>query len=147
MKEKATKGMMGIYELRNTATNDRYIGSSTSLHHRFRQLLASLALGRHSNRKLQESWNINGPTAFIFNILEISNDYHELSRRELHWLHLHHADEIDGRTEAELNFSPAPGTYISLNREVKDALRDLGIGNLRDTVRILIESHLEHSKL
>lgn len=64
---------IGIYQIRNTITNDIYVGSSASaigLYRRRREHFKSLRLKRHGNRFLQSAWNKYGAENFVFEIIE-----------------------------------------------------------------------------
>lgn len=60
----------GVYEIRNTTNNKRYIGSSKDLAERFRRHKRDLRRGKHHSRYLQRAWNKYGEEAFVFNLLE-----------------------------------------------------------------------------
>lgn len=60
--------MTGIYQIRNTETNKRYIGQSADLSHRKSCHLYDLKNNRHKNGDLQRDYNEN-PSAFVFEIL------------------------------------------------------------------------------
>ncbi|MFH0770521.1 MAG: GIY-YIG nuclease family protein [Candidatus Peregrinibacteria bacterium] len=80
--EKPTSGLMGIYQIRNGKTDERYIGSSLSIHNRLKKHMLDLIKGVHINRSLQESWNKDGVESFLFSILELVGNREELGKRE-----------------------------------------------------------------
>lgn len=65
MKEKS-----GIYVIRQIATRNAYIGSSSKLSTRFGQHKSLLRAGKHHSPYLQNAWNKYGEGAFVFEILE-----------------------------------------------------------------------------
>lgn len=60
--------MIGIYQIRNTETDKRYIGQSEDLSHRKSCHFYDLKNNRHKNPNLQHDYNEN-PDAFVFEIL------------------------------------------------------------------------------
>ena len=61
---------MGVYCVRNLLTGDALIGRSTDLPSILNRERASLRLGGHPNRRLQQDWNALGPDAFAFEVLD-----------------------------------------------------------------------------
>jgi group I intron endonuclease len=61
--------MIGIYELRNTRTGQRYIGSSIRLKRRLRDHKYDLRKNQHKNKHLQSAWNKYGEDTFDFRIV------------------------------------------------------------------------------
>lgn len=59
----------GIYEIRNTINNDRYIGSSVNMEKRMNEHRRTLNKNIHYNRFLQRAWNKYGEDNFEFNLL------------------------------------------------------------------------------
>jgi hypothetical protein len=62
----------GIFHVKNLASGDILLGSSTNLHgplgkHRF-----LLTIGKHDNQALQRDWNRLGADNFAFEILEVA---------------------------------------------------------------------------
>lgn len=61
----------GVYQILNTVSGKRYIGSAAvSFRKRWTDHLSSLRLDRKKNPYLQNAWNKHGEKAFIFEILE-----------------------------------------------------------------------------
>jgi group I intron endonuclease len=56
----------GIYEILNTVTDKRYVGSAQNFIKRWREHLKGLKAGRHHSRHLQSSWDKHGAEAFVF---------------------------------------------------------------------------------
>lgn len=59
----------GVYEIVNTVNGKRYIGSSVEIYRRFRYHKNLLRNGLHTNIHLQRAWNLDGESAFAFNLL------------------------------------------------------------------------------
>lgn len=84
---------MGIYEIKNTKTNKRYVGSSSQLNKRKIRHFSSLRNNRHENRYIQEDWNIYGEKHFVFNVLESVDDSKDLLIREGYWMNKLKSDD------------------------------------------------------
>lgn len=56
----------GVYEIFNTATGKRYIGSASKLDARFKRHRSELRRGTHHSPKLQRAWDKYGEGAFKF---------------------------------------------------------------------------------
>lgn len=56
----------GIYEIVNTSTNQRYIGSAADFGQRWRSHRRLLRRGQHHSPRLQNAWNKYGENAFEF---------------------------------------------------------------------------------
>jgi hypothetical protein len=67
---KESRRPMGVYCVRNLHTGDALIGRSTDLPSILNRERASLRLGGHPNRRLQQDWNVLGPDAFAFEVLD-----------------------------------------------------------------------------
>ncbi len=86
---KQTKQPMGVYRIRNSKTDQVYVGSSTNLPARFNRHKAELKFGSHRNRELQDIWNSFGESAFEFEILDVldhEGNSQETLDEELHIL-------------------------------------------------------------
>jgi len=59
----------GVYEIRNTVNNHRYIGSSVNIPDRFRLHKRNLNNQTHDNPHLQSAWNKYGGEVFAFRAL------------------------------------------------------------------------------
>ncbi len=62
---------IGIYEILNIDTGIRYIGSSFDIEDRIKGHFKKLNRNNHSNKHLQNSYNIHGKNKFAVTILEI----------------------------------------------------------------------------
>ena len=59
----------GIYEIRNTINNKRYIGSSVDINTRWKKHQNELKKGIHGNSYLQNAWDKYGQDAFLFEVI------------------------------------------------------------------------------
>jgi group I intron endonuclease len=59
-----SKPISGVYEILNTETGDRYIGSAVNIASRLRTHIACLRAGKHHSPILQRSWAKRGEAAF-----------------------------------------------------------------------------------
>lgn len=56
----------GIYEILNTVTDKRYVGSAQNFLKRWRIHIRLLKRGEHHSKHLQSAWNKHGPEVFVF---------------------------------------------------------------------------------
>lgn len=75
----------GIYEIVNTTTGSRYVGSAVNLTCRWRQHRCELGKGRH-NPHMQRAWAKYGEAAFVFQVIEFVPDKALLLEREQHYI-------------------------------------------------------------
>ena len=61
----------GIYEIRNTTNDKRYVGSAVNFAARWTKHLSQLRRGVHHSRRLQNAWNLHGEPAFEFRRLVV----------------------------------------------------------------------------
>lgn len=65
----------GVYRILNRSTGDCYIGSSKQIEFRWEQHCSLLRRGKHTNERLQRSWDKYGSAAFVFEVvLEVGLD-------------------------------------------------------------------------
>lgn len=62
----------GVYEIVNTETGMKYIGSSVNLRSRRSRHMSSLRNGNHYNDYLQNSYSAHGEGKFQFNVIEVA---------------------------------------------------------------------------
>ena len=74
----------GIYFIRNTNTQKVYVGSSNDIEKRWSVHKYFLRKGEHHSSKLQASWNKHGEDAFVFEIIEVTEES-ALFVREQHY--------------------------------------------------------------
>ena len=81
------KKISGIYRIRNTITDEIYVGSSIHIYSRFKGHRASLRAGRHHSSRLQNSWNKYGSETFVYEIVEVlTGDYDALRAKEQEYI-------------------------------------------------------------
>ncbi len=122
--------MYGIYWIKNTITNQVYIGQSTNLKKREKSHFNALKGGYHENSKLQRSYDKYGEENFSFNILE-SADYIDpdtLSQMEIKYI-----AKFKAYSDKGFNLTPG-GTNppkVVFTTEMREAIskRVSGIGN------------------
>lgn len=64
-----TRRRSGVYEILNTVTGKRYVGSAVDIRHRWGTHRSWLRTGRHVARHLLAAWNKYGSAAFAFRVL------------------------------------------------------------------------------
>jgi len=73
----------GIYAIRHIESEKVYVGSASNISKRWHRHRKDLRLGRHPNKHLQAAWTMYGEDAFVFEVLELTND---LDIREQFWM-------------------------------------------------------------
>jgi len=81
-----------IYQIKNTITNDIYIGSALSFKKRKYYHIYDLTNKIHHSPILQNSWNKYGSDVFLFSVIEDVEDNSKLLSREQFWI-----DELNPR--------------------------------------------------
>lgn len=82
-----TEIIQGIYEILNTKTSKRYIGSTNNIYRRWCEHKRELNNNKHHSIKLQRSWNkTKDKEIFKFNIIEIVNNDKILHIREQYYI-------------------------------------------------------------
>lgn len=77
--------LQGIYQIRNTITNEIYIGSAaSSFTKRWSRHRKDLKLNQHGNPKLQNSYNKYGVDAFEYTILEVCSKEDCIIKEQYH---------------------------------------------------------------
>lgn len=76
----------GVYQIRNTKTQKRYIGSGVSIRDRWAKHQRTLRAGTHHNVALQNAWNKYGADVFLFELLEEVTVLEQLVVREQAYL-------------------------------------------------------------
>lgn len=61
----------GVFQIKNTANGNVYLGSSLNLEGPLNKHRFMLIMGSHINARLQHDWNTFGPDKFVFEILEV----------------------------------------------------------------------------
>ncbi len=78
-------GVSGVYAIRNTASRQVYVGSSSNIGKRLRSHRAQLNRGVHRNRALQADWQ-HGAANFVVEVLETGIAPADLLIREAQWI-------------------------------------------------------------
>lgn len=88
-------GLSGIYQIRNTKNDKKYIGSAKDLYTRKYVHFSLLNAGKHHSRHFQNAYNKESDkSVFVFEVIEIVNEPELLIDRELYYLNtLGKADE------------------------------------------------------
>jgi len=98
----------GIYEIRNSKSVNRYVGSSVDLRRREWDHFDSLRKGQHRNAHLQNAFNKYGENAFSFHII-LECFPEELLRQE--------QEQIDSYDFRDLyNIQPTAGSPLGMTR-------------------------------
>lgn len=105
------KKVSGVYEIKNTLTNHRYIGSSVNIYSRWKLHLYQLEKNKHHSIYLQRVWNKYGKNHFEFNILETC----ESIRDTLVFLEQKYIDDL----KPEYNTSITAGSPLGCKRSKK----------------------------
>lgn len=81
------RGKAGVYRILCSINNKMYIGSSKDVGGRFNNHKRAFILGKNSPH-LQHAWNLHGPVAFKFEIVEFvdSKDLKIIRTREQYWI-------------------------------------------------------------
>jgi group I intron endonuclease len=140
--EKARRGMIGIYQIENLATGEKYVGSSSSMNNRWKSHLTDLANGTHINKKLLNSWNAHGPAQFRFSILEIVADRESLPLRELHRIEQTGALRSGFNTKSD---AFTKRTLISIYTDTKKDLEKLGQRSMNAAIQMLLQFYKERT--
>ena len=83
----------GIYQIRNTVDNKRYIGSAVNFKIRWQRHRRDLRRGRHHSILLQRAWDKYSEKKFVFEILEnTKNSLKHLIKSEQHHFDIHNPE-------------------------------------------------------
>jgi group I intron endonuclease len=117
---KVDKVVSGVYQVVNTKSSKRYIGSSMNIEKRFRIHVQQLKSGKHHSLLLQEAYKIFGESAFTVEVLEeCSKDL--LLIKEQEWL-----DKSDKSTLYNVSFTSTCGNIIENHPEKERLRREAG---------------------
>lgn len=78
--------VMGIYYVRNTKTDQMYVGSSVDIDSRIKRHILALTKGQHHSVYLQRAWDKYGQASFDFGLAEEVEDRGQLQIREQEWI-------------------------------------------------------------
>lgn len=83
----------GIYQIRNTIDNKRYIGSAVDFKTRWQRHKRDLRRGKHHSILLQRAWDKYSEEKFAFEILEnTKNSVKQLIKSEQRYFDIHHPE-------------------------------------------------------
>lgn len=72
----------GVYQIRNTVNDKKYVGGAVNLRRRIHLHLYQLKRGIHHSQKLQRAWLKYGADAFVFEVLELVDNIVDVVARE-----------------------------------------------------------------
>lgn len=84
--------MSCIYIIKNILSNKLYVGKTYCFEKRKNSHLSKLRRGNHFNKHLQHSYNKNGESIFVFEILE-ECDEAALDEREMYWISFYNSTD------------------------------------------------------
>jgi len=114
--------LCGVYEIENSLSMKRYVGSSVNIENRWRRHKTDLRKNRHHSQYLQRAWNKYGENSFAFNVLVVCE------RRFLQEYEQWYLDNKNCEYNVSDNVeSPTRGKHISA--EHIEALRKANLGN------------------
>lgn len=83
----------GVYEIKNTLKDKRYIGSSKNIGQRWKKHLQEIKNGKHRNGYLQNAFNKYGFDSFTFSIVEECLE-EDLKSREQYYIDLYGKEKL-----------------------------------------------------
>ncbi|OGJ59505.1 hypothetical protein A2881_01470 [Candidatus Peribacteria bacterium RIFCSPHIGHO2_01_FULL_55_13] len=138
--ENARRGLIGIYGIKCDATSKSFVGGSVSIANKILKHIASLNKGVHENVSLQSEWNVFGPTAFSFSILELTSNKYHLSSHLRSWVSkIPNCEIIDDNANINDKRTLRIKTGIGVNADVKKNLKSLQLGTMDESIHHLIE--------
>lgn len=78
--------MQAVYCIENTINCKLYIGSAVNIKERWKIHKVRLNNNKHHSPHLQAAWNKYGSGCFVFKVLEVVPDKHDLIKREQWWM-------------------------------------------------------------
>jgi len=125
MKEK----ICGIYMIRNTINNKRYIGLSRDINTRFAEHRKKLRNNTHSNKHLLSSYEKYKEDSFEFSILELCNEEF-LDEKEIYYISLYNT--LNNKHGYNLRGGGKSGRH-SLESKLKDSISHQGMTHTEET--------------
>jgi group I intron endonuclease len=141
---------MGIYCIRNTINNKRYIGSSINIENRWYVHKSRLKLNKHHSDHLQKSYNIES-TNFQYEILEVTLDKDQLEIREQYWIDHYLSYKSDNgynacRTVSKIDPERMRERWAKPGEKEKQSIRMKGVCSTLEHRNKLSIGHIEHFK-
>lgn len=136
----------GIYLIENTVSEKQYVGQSRYIAKRVSEHFRLLRLGKHTNKRLQNSFSKHGEEAFKWSVEVVCEDMSELDLLE--GLFLSGAAKFNGKAcEYNIATTPTPGmTGLKHSEETKKQISknrkgkfDASIGTYKQRLR---QSHI-----
>lgn len=133
----------GVYAIINKNNGKKYIGSAHNFRNRFKSHRSALFLGKHSNKKLINSWKKHGADAFEFKILVVCAKKDVIFYEQL-------IINAYGSVNNGYNISPTAGNCAGLKhtdeRKRKQSIAMTGFKHT-DAARLLISESKKGKKL
>lgn len=138
----------GVYMIRNSITNEIYVGSSINLEKRKYEHFRLLRRNTHTNRHMQNSYNKYEESAFIFEILKVCEKYECLSL-EQYFINL---------LSPKYNINPIAGSSLNVKhtKETIDKMRKSLTGHpvsqetrekMRQATKLMIEQRTKEEQI
>jgi group I intron endonuclease len=128
----------GIYEILNTDSGVRYIGSSVNIKQRFAEHLKMLKADKHHSIYLQRAWNKYGEQAFKFKIVAIL-EKSELRATEQRFLNVEHKGDT-------YNISKHPDAPMRGLKHKPETIQKMHLSRLGNKSRTGVPSHWSKEK-
>lgn len=129
-----------VYSITNKINNKRYVGVTKDFNTRQRRHLWELRNNRHSNRKLQQDYNVFGASAFEIEILEVLKD---ASKEEGFKKELHYIEKYDS---CENGYNMSYGADGSALAKITDGTREKHRREMLGNTYWLGRKHTEETK-
>lgn len=116
-----------VYKIQNMQDGKVYIGSSENVVRRIYDHKRWLKGGYHVCQKLQYAYDIAGPEAFVYTVLEEIFDISSLHEREQYWIDLLDAANIG------YNTSPTAGSIsgMKMTEETREKMSKSATGHIK----------------
>lgn len=127
-----------VYRIIHIESGRCYVGHSTQWDARKRQHITLLAKGKHHSPYLQHAWTKYGPSAFLFEVLEMCGDDAKLIR-EQHWI---------DNTNSCFNYAKVAGSRkgVPQSPEANEKVRRAHLGSKRSPEQRLAMSLAQRGK-
>lgn len=118
----------GIYKIKNLLNGMCYIGSSVNIQNRFYRHINSLNQNNHHNILLQRAWNKYGSKAFVFGVIEYTDE--KIYDKEQNYINLYNSDTRKyGYNICKANEMPR---YAQLPKITKTNLKKIQSENMKE---------------
>ncbi len=113
----------GIYEIKNTNNDKKYIGYSKNIENRVKRHFRKLSKNLHENFYLQNAWNKYGEKCFKYLILEEVETY-LLKEKEIEYI-----KSLNTKYPNGYNLTNGGDGIVNLDEVSKNKIRDAQLGN------------------